>query len=67
MLVAESICSMAVAIARSKFINIAVMSASINRAEEPNVSLICSRALERAALARLAYLGGSKSLAYQNA
>jgi hypothetical protein len=65
MFMAESICPMAATIACSKFINIAVISASINRAEEPNVSLICSRALDRAALARLAYRSGSNCPACQ--
>ena len=65
MLAAESRCLIAARAACSKLISIAVMSASISRAEEPIISLICSRASAKASLARCAYRGAPSSLAYQ--
>src|SRR5918999_2726866 len=62
---AESRCLMAAMAACSKLINIVVMSASINRAEDPNVSLICDRASDKASLADSTYRGGANSVADQ--
>ena len=65
MFAAESKCLMAAMAACSKLINIVVMSASINLAEDPNVSLICARVSDKASLANSTYLSGPTSVAYQ--
>ena len=62
---AESRCLMAAMAACSKLINIVVISASISRAEDPNVSLICNLASNKASLANSTYRWGPTSVAYQ--
>ena len=62
---AESRCLMAAIADCSKPINMVVMSASINRAEDPNVSLIRSLASVKAFLATSTYRDGPSSPAYQ--
>jgi hypothetical protein len=56
---------MAAMAACSKLINIVVMSASIKRAEDPNESLICDLASDKASLADSTYRGGPNSMVYQ--